>query len=289
VLYTLLVLLSLMSPEIDPQPKYKVWIENHEVWMQTSAGPRRVTYDAGADCPVAITQSGDKVAYTVRDKRTVAPGIKPSDMVVVIGSEGQSLNRFTPDVLGFDHLEWIDENRLGVMLPGHANCVYWVVDARTGKTLHEYFGGFDFLWSHDRQHVARRALGPITAQDENGDPLESDDFASLIFSDDGKRVYPPEDPKTGRPYERILRELTWSPDDAWVSFAEVENSSGDTDVVLVSPQGEVLRESLPVDVEYNAKIVWTDDSHFQISLAKRTFKFVVEGGKLREVTEAALH
>jgi hypothetical protein len=289
VLYTLLVLLSLMFPEIDPQPKYKVWIENHEVWMQTSAGPRRVAFDAGADYPVAITQSGDRVAYTIRDRRAALPGVKPSDLVVVLGADGQSLNRFTPEGVGFDHLEWIDEDRIGVMMCGHANCIYWVVDAKTGKTLHEYWGGFDFLWSHDRQHVARRVMGPITVEDERGTPFETDDLSCLMFNDDGKEVYPPENPKTERPYERILGHLTWSPDDAWVSFPETENPSGDTYVVLVSPQGEVLRESLPVDVEYDAKITWTDNNHFRITLAKRTFKFVVEGGKLREVTEPALH
>lgn len=56
-------------------------------------------------------------------------------------------------------------------------------------------------------------------------------------------------------------------------------------MVLVSPQGEVLRESLPVDVEYNAKIEWTDANHFQITASKRTFKFVVDDGKLHEIVE----
>lgn len=59
--------------------------------------------------------------------------------------------------------------------------------------------------------------------------------------------------------------------------------------VLVTPKGAVLRESLPVDVEYNAKIVWTDDNHFQITASKQTFYFVVEGGKLRQVAAPALH
>jgi hypothetical protein len=289
VLSTLLILLSLMSPEIDPQPKYKVWIENHEVWMQTSAGPRRVLYDAAGSYPIAISQSGNKLAYAVSDGKPVADGAKPSMRVALITSAGQSLGGFAPEDPYFDSLEWIDEDRVGVVLGGHANCIYWVVDAKTGKTLREYFGGFDFLWSHDRQHVARRAMGPITLQDENGEPFESDDLSSLMFNDDGNDVYPPEDPNTERPYERILGYLTWSADDTWVSFPETENPSGDTYVVLVSPNGQVLRESLPVDVEYNAKITWTDNNHFQITLAKRTFKFVVEGGKLREVTEPALH
>jgi len=58
---------------------------------------------------------------------------------------------------------------------------------------------------------------------------------------------------------------------------------------LVSPAGEVLRESLPVDIEYNAKITWTDDNHCPIAASKRTLRFTLEGGKLREITEPALH
>lgn len=210
-------------------------------------------------------------------------------LVVVIDADGRTLAKFAPGDGYFDGIEWIDSERIGVVMEGHANSIYWVVDANSGEILQKFFGGFDFLWSHDRQHVARRALGSITLQDEKGASFESDDLSSLMFDDDGDRIYPPDDPKTERHYERILGYLTWSPNDAWVSFPEVENPSGDSYVVLVTPKGAVLRESLPVDVEYNAKIVWTDDNHFQITASKQTFYFVVEGGKLRQVAAPALH
>lgn len=285
-----LLLLSalLMSPDIDPPPKHKVWIENHEVWMETGSGPRRVAYDATASYPVAVSPSGDRLAYAVPDGKPVPDGAKPSMRVVLITSAGQSLGGFSPEDPYFDSLEWIDENRVGVMLCGHANCIYWVVDAKTGKTLHKYFGGFDFLWSHDRRHVARRGMGLVTVEGKDG-MIDIDDLSSLMFNEDHKDVYPPLNPETHRPYDRVLRELSWSPNDEWVSFPETEYPSGDSYVVLVSPHGEVLRESLPVDVEYNSKITWTDASHFQITASKRTFKFVLEGGKLREVADPALH
>jgi len=287
---TLLLLAGLaMSPDVEPPPKYKVRIENHEIWIDTDGGPRRVTYDAAASYPIAVSQSGDKLAFAVPGGKSISEGSKPPMQVVIMSSAGQSLSKFSPEDPYFDSLEWIDEERIGVMTSGHANCIYRVVDSNTGRTLHEYWGGFDFVWSHDRQHVARRALGPITRTDDKGASFESDDLSSLSFDDEDKEAYPPEDPKTGRPYERILGYLTWSPDDKWISFPETENPSGDSYVVLVSPQGEVLRESLPVDTEYNAKIVWTDDTHFKISASKRTFYFVVENGKLREITAPALH
>jgi hypothetical protein len=53
LLHGLLAIVLLMSPDIDTPPKYKAWIENHEVWMETGAGPRRVVYNALAADPVA--------------------------------------------------------------------------------------------------------------------------------------------------------------------------------------------------------------------------------------------
>jgi hypothetical protein len=63
--------------------------------------------------------------------------------------------------------------------------------------------------------------------------------------------------------------------------------SYDRYVVLVSTHGDVLRESLPVDVEYNTRTEWTDDRHFQITISKRSFKFVVDCDKLHEIVEHA--
>lgn len=190
------------------------------MWMETSAGNRRVTYDALASYPIAPSPSGDRVAFAVPDGKPVREGQRPSMLVVVIDADGRTLAKFAPGDGYFDGIEWIDSERIGVVMEGHANSIYWVVDANSGEILQKFFGGFDFLWSHDRQHVARRALGSITLQDEKGASFESDDLSSLMFDDDGDRIYPPDDPKTERHYERILGYLTWSPNDAWVSFPE---------------------------------------------------------------------
>jgi len=289
MLSLLLTVALMMSPDIEPPPKYKIRIEKHEIWLDTTAGPRRVIYDAAASYPVAVSGSGDKVAYAVPDGKPAPDGAKPSMMIAVVTAGGRAVSKFAPPDPYFDSLEWIDDYRPSITLGGHANSIYWVLDSNTGKTLKEFWGGFDFLWSHDRQHIARRALGPITSEDENEVPFQSDDLSSLMFNDEGKGVYPPEDPKTEKPYERILGDLTWSPDDEWVSFPERENPSGDSYVVLASPEGGVLRDSLPVDVEHNAKIAWTDDSHFQINASKRTLYFAIRDGKLGEVPSPALH
>lgn len=34
----LLTAALLMLPDIDPPPKYKAWVEEHEVWIETGAG-----------------------------------------------------------------------------------------------------------------------------------------------------------------------------------------------------------------------------------------------------------
>ena len=126
-------------------------------------------------------------------------------------------------------------------------------------------------------------MGGISLDGKN----ETDDLCSLSFNDDDKLVYPHTDPKTGRYPGRVLGYLTWSPDDKWIPFPEMEYPSGDSYVVLVSPPGDALREILPVDVEYNSKIEWTDNSHFQVPAAKHMFKFVVDKGGLHEIVDHA--
>ena len=53
-----------------------------------------------------------------------------------------------------------------------------------------------------------------------------------------------------------------------------------------APEGEVVRESLPADVEYSGKITPTDTNHFQITASRQTFQYAIEGDKLREVAPA---
>ena len=174
-------------------------------------------------------------------------------LIEVMGADGRALAKFPPEDGYLDGIEWIDNDRIGVVTAGHANCVYWVVDAYTGQTLQKFWGGFDFLWSHDRRYVTRRHMGRISMDGK----FETDDLGSLSFNDDDKLVYPPIGPKTDRVPDRVLGYLTWSPDDKWISFGETEYPSYDGYVVLVSPQGDVLRESLSVNVDYDAKIEWT--------------------------------
>jgi hypothetical protein len=58
---------------------------------------------------------------------------------------------------------------------------------------------------------------------------------------------------------------------------------GDPYVVLASPAGEILRETVPVDVKFDAKVEWVDDTHLQLATGGRTFRFVVDRMALREV------
>lgn len=101
----------------------------------------------------------------------------PRKYIVLTGAFGQPLWRAGPDVCNdIDKLEWIDAGRIGVMMCGHSNCLYWILDSDSGKTLAELGSGFDFLWSHNRQWVAHRH---VKMNDEDG--------TSLMFNS-GNRV-----------------------------------------------------------------------------------------------------
>jgi len=275
---TLLLLAGLaMSPDIEPPPKYKVRVEDHEVWVETADGEKRVVFDALAAEPAAVSPNGDRVVYAV-DNPNGDCNEAPRQYIALVSNQGSPIWKVALDNCNeFNHFEWIDEHRIGAKMCGHANCFYWVLDAATGKTLQQLSSGFDFLWSHNRQLVAHHI------------PFYNEESGSSLYIGEREVNYPKRDVRTGQLPVVDIGELTWSPDDKWISFPETDYPSYDSYVVLVSPRGEVLRESLPVDVEYSNKVVWTDSSHFQITTSKRTFYFVVEGGKLREIAAPALH
>ena len=263
-----------LSPDLDAPPKYKAWVQDHEVWVQTEAGDRRVTYDALAADPVAASPEGDRVVYAQRNPLFDPPhcGNTPDKFLVLVKANGEQLWKigFEEACQDFSQLEWIDEHRIGAMLCGRANCFYWIIDAQSGKVIERLGGGFDFLWSHDRKWVAHRQLG-----------LGYEEGDGLMFNDDNI-VYPKPWPTKG--YQTIGY-LTWSPDDRWVAFGEVDYPSYDSYLVLVSPQGKVVREGLPADVEYNARVTWTDNSHVKITTSRGTLKFELRSNTLHEIAE----
>ena len=97
-----------------------------------------MTYDSRANYPIAISPSGTRLAYAVPEGKPVPDGAKPSMLVAIVNSDRQSAGQFTPKDPYFDTLEWIGESRIGVMMCGRANRIYWVVDAKSGATLHKY-------------------------------------------------------------------------------------------------------------------------------------------------------
>jgi hypothetical protein len=281
VLCSLLILLSLMSPDLDPPPKYKAWVQDHEVWIDSSAGRRRVLFDGLAAQPAAVSPKGDRVVYAIENPNTDEHcNNTPQQYIALSSNSGSPLWKVGLDNCNeFSEFEWIDEYRIGAKLCGHANCFYWVLDATSGKVLQQLTGGFDFLWSHNRQFVAHHI------------PFYTEERSSVLGFGDEMPVYPKPDSNTGRIPVVDIGDLTWSPDDAWVSFPETDYPSYNSFVVLVSPEGKVLRDSLPVDVN-DAVIQWTNSTHFQITASGRTFSYRVEGGKLQEIVHReppALH
>ena len=95
-------------------------------------------------------------------------------------------------------------------------------------------------------------------------------------------VYPNPWPRT---VYRDIGQLTWSPDDKWVSFGEMDHPSYDSFLVLVSPEGEVIRADLPADVQDDSRVTWTDNAHVEIMTSRGTSKFELRGNALHEIAE----
>ena len=167
MLTALLLLVLGFFPDLDAPPKYKAWVQNHEVWMETDGGSRQVLYDALAAGPVAASPDGNHVVYAQRNPLFDTPhsGNTPYKFLVLAKSNGEQVWKIGFEEAccqDFSQVEWIDDHRIGAMYCGHANCFYWIVDAESGKVVQRLRDGFDFLWSHNRKWVAHRQLGPDT-------------------------------------------------------------------------------------------------------------------------------
>jgi hypothetical protein len=230
-----------------------------------------------------ISPDGKRIAYVVdlwltKDLHKDDRG-DPED-VVETDVQGNIIRHIIPEgyiPVQFDKLEWIDNQRLGAMGCGHANCFYWIFEADTSKTVKRMDGGFDFVWSHNRRWVARRFVG-------DGDPMN--EFDRMMLNEDF--VYPsPRLPATAPPHGHVLGDsIVWSPSDVWVAFTDMEGPEGDNYVVLAKPNGLILRTTIAGDVSFNAQIKWNDDTHVDVMAGGRTFNLVIVGNELRDVSRS---
>jgi hypothetical protein len=283
-----LLLLILQAKVVQGQD---IRIENNDLSVETSTGYRQITHDGTPKRLVSISPDGKRIVYVVDLWLINGPqkddGGNRED-VVEIDTQGKVLRHMIPD--GYttgeiDGLEWIDNQRVGATGCGHANCVYWILDAGTGKTIKKMEGGFDFVWSHNRRWVARRFIDLTGAI---GTP--PGEFDRLMLNDDW--VYPsPRDDVLPRasgslpPHGHTLGEsIVWSPNDAWVAFTDIQGPEGDNYVVLASPSGVILRDTIAGDVSFNTQIKWIDETHLDVMAGGRTYNLVGGGNELRDVT-----
>jgi hypothetical protein len=264
-------------------PNPNIWIDNNEVWMQTAGGPRQLTSDNIPKRLPLLSPDSKRLIYVV-DQPSPDVGREPDqELVFEIDTDGKPLLKtipkgYVPD--RFERLDWIDERRIGAMVCGHANCFYWIMNPDTGETIQVMVGGFDFVWSHDRHWVARKLVGDT--------PVGEFETLKLNEAD----IYPPgNDPDVvgmgfGRQPEHAhnLGPFTWSPHDAWLGFMDSQ-SADDVYVVLASTSGAILREKLAMPVRYDTAVEWTDDAHFQLKIANRMLRFVINGSEVQQLPQ----
>jgi hypothetical protein len=268
---------------------FKIWIENNELWIQTTGRPRQITHHGRAKGEPAISPDHRRIVYLADQPKTDEN--LSGAAIIETDIQGKTLRTLTPEgyVPGpYDRLEWIDNVRVGAMTCGHANCWYWVLNADTGKTLKIMQGGFDFVWSHNAQWVARRFVAELEIS--IGQPLEEDD--SLVIDD--TQYYPlpgsadaldsGAGPRSLPAHTHVFGSFVWSPNDNWVSFTDTVSPQGDPYLVLVSTKGKVLHETVSTDVGYDTKVNWVDDNTLEIVIGNKTFKFAVRGDQLVEIT-----
>jgi hypothetical protein len=160
---------------------------------------------------------------------------------------------------------------------GHANCMYWIMDADSGETIQVMVGGFDFVWSHDCRWVASKLVGDT----------QVGEFETLKLNE--TQIYPsPTDTDIialgyGHHPEHAhnLGPFAWSPHNVWLGFTDSQ-SADDVYVVLVSPSGVILREKLAMPLKYDTAVEWKDDAHFELKTSVRPLQFVVNGSQVQQ-------
>jgi hypothetical protein len=277
------ILLAFLFQTTDT-PDPNISIENNEVWMQTANGSRQLTSDNIPKRLPLLSPDGKRLIYVVDQPSPDLRREPDQELVFEIDTDGKPLLKiipkgYVPD--RFDRLDWIDERRIGAMECGHANCMYWIMDADSGETIQAMLGGYDFVWSHDRRWVARK----FVADTETGE------FETLKLND--TQVYPANTDADmiewthGRQPEHAhnLGPFSWSPHDMWVGFTDAQ-STDQVYVVLASPSGVILRQMLPSLPKIGTAVEWVDDAHLQISIGLQSLKFEVVGRELHPADQA---
>ena len=289
LLYWVAVVLFTQASSTSSSPP-TMWVQKNEVWVQTSSGERQLTHDGVPKRSPVVSPSGNEVAYAVDKKTPDAP--QEEEEIVLANMDGGIIWRMVREdyiSTSSEELSWVDDRRIGILGCGHASCVYWILDAGSGKTLKVMRGGFDFIWSHNRKFVARRTVG--YGETPEGEPLPEQD--SVLLNEDDAYVYPLRtDANDASGYDRSHSHdiggqkaptFIWSPNDKWVAFTDMIGPEDDSYIVLVSPSGEILRETVPVDIGFDATISWRDDTHLELHTGGRIFKFAINGKQLYEV------
>jgi hypothetical protein len=266
----------------------KVFVRDNEIWVQTASAQRQLTHDGVAKRLPTLSPSGNRLFYVLDHP---VPNNAPKEEIVLLDLNGRISRRIIPKGYvpqQFWRLDWIDDQRIGAMSCGHVNCMYWVISPDSGKTIEVMSGGFDFIWSHNRQFVARLQVGDSCEDGYEADSCSEHD--SVLMNRDGVTLYPHQ-ASGQRVQDKHTHDIgleadprfVWSPDDNWVAFTDIIGPEGDWYAVILSPSGEMLRDTLPIDPDYDTALVWLDDTHLEVRTSHQVFQFALRGKNFSEV------
>ncbi len=80
--------------------------------------------------------------------------------------------------------------------------------------------------------------------------------------------------------------FVWSPDDKWVAFTDLIGPEDNWYVVILGPDGKMLRDTVPSDPDYKAALEWIDNNHLDLRTSKRVFHFAINNEGFSEIRPA---
>jgi len=274
----------------SPSDSSTASVKDNEIWLQTPSGERQLTHDGVPKRLPTLSPAGDGLIYVV-DHPVVNNSAQ--EEIIVLDLDGSIRKRIAPEGYvprEFDRLDWIDEHRIGALASGHANSFYWVINPHSGKTIEVIKGGFEYTWSHNRQFVAIwNVFYDCDDPHEREKGCPEHDSVSLYPS---PAAYPPDWAGNFDDSYRFSRShdigtsrdtFVWSPDDKWVAFTDLIGPEDDWYVVILSPDGKMLRDTLPIDPDYEASLEWLDGTRLDLRTSKQVFHFAVKGEQFGEI------
>jgi hypothetical protein len=255
-----------ISASLAKEIPVEVEMRDGQLWAKQADSKEQITHETVPINGFAKSPDLTKYAYNLqadtKENRTNVVKIVDNTGMVLLeiplsNCDEDSANN--PQILTFD---FIDKNRLGITFLGNPTTNHYVMfDTKKGTSLGNHLG-FNFAWSPNHQKFAYAGWAAHFASDP-----QKNNYLQI----NGKNIYPRNTNQEDVGEHRFTSNFGWSPNSSLIAFVDQERKI--PNLVICSIKGPTIIRRLPVNVPTVKKLMWTDNSHVQLSGASQQVVF----------------